>query len=59
MTREKFERIQVKLGYTVTRQGGNTVLTYEDDKEVYTAVHFWSIDGSAIIAPPVVTLTRK
>lgn len=59
MTREKFEKIQVRLGYTVTREGDNTVLTYEDDKEVYTAVHFWSLDGSTIIAPPVITLTRK
>lgn len=46
MTREKFERIQAKRGYTVNQMGLMTMLTYEDNESVYTAIHFWNQDGT-------------
>lgn len=46
MTREKFERIQAKRGYTVTQMGLITHLYHEDEEFIYTALHFWNPDGT-------------
>jgi hypothetical protein len=46
ITRERFCAIHSRRGYTVENIGLVTFLSYEDDKEEYTAMWFWNADGT-------------
>lgn len=46
MTRDRFETIHERRGYTVERLGKMTILRMTKNHEAYTAYWFWNADGT-------------